>query len=51
MNKMTVAKKSSVDLKTRLKLPQELLILLGDDEGNPATIHKVTALHMFETMP
>jgi len=51
MNKMKVAKQSSVDLKTKLKLPQELLILLGDDEGNPAKIHKVTALHMFETMP
>jgi hypothetical protein len=28
-----------------------MLVLLGDDKGNLATVEKVTAIHMFETMP
>ena len=48
---MKVKDKSSVDLKSRLALPDELLVLLGDDEGKIAVVHKVTAVHMFETAP
>lgn len=39
-----------MEIKSALKFPQELLILFSVD-GKPATLQKVSCIHMFETCP
>jgi hypothetical protein len=50
LNKQEAAKHTAVELKNTLRIPEEILILLGK-EGQMAQVEKIGAVHMFETMP
>ena len=47
---MTDKEGSAIELKQSLDFPQEILIMLGDGD-KPASLHSITAIHMFETAP
>ncbi len=49
-NRDQAAKKSAVELRSTLKLPDEILTLLSTPEGK-AKLSKVTCVHMFESSP
>ena len=49
-NREQAQKRNAVELKQTLKFPNELLALFGVS-GKPATIERVTSLHMFESSP
>jgi hypothetical protein len=50
-NRGAAAKRNAVECKQTLKLPDEILFLFSDQDGKPATINKVSSLHMFESCP
>jgi hypothetical protein len=49
-NRDQAQKRNAVELKQSLKLPKELLVLFGNI-AQPATMKRVTSLHMFESSP
>ena len=51
MNRGAAARRNAVELKQNLKFPTELLWLFTDQNNQPATLEKVTCVHMFESSP
>ena len=49
-NRAKAAKHSSCETREKLQFPSELLLMLGSQQA-PATIERVTCVHMFETVP
>ena len=47
---MTDKEGSAIELKQSLDFPQEILIMLGEGDRR-ASLHSITAVHMFETAP
>ena len=45
------AGKNAVELKTNLKFPTQILYLFSDEDGEPATVRKISCIHMFESAP
>lgn len=50
-NRAAAAKRNAVEMKQNLKFPLELLYLFSDADKQPATIDKISSLHMFEDCP
>jgi len=50
-SKNKAAKGNAVEPKQTLKFPKELLYLYSDKDGKPATVEKVSCMHMFESSP
>lgn len=50
-NRGEAKKRNAVKLKQNLKFPSEVLFLFAESTGKPATVEKVTAVHLFESSP
>ena len=50
-NTKAAATRNAVELNQEIKLPSDILYLFASEDGQPARLLKITAIHMFESAP